>query len=415
VALVLGSRRPGALRDPANRVLLVVAVLMVLGCLGAVSGGLAWLGLANWLPFFWAFWGFQPYLATAAARRRVALLLLAGTVPVILTGFGQLWWGWSGPFQALGGLIIWHVEAGGDPEGRLSGLFDYANIAGAWLALVWPFALAVLLERRGGPLRRGFLLLLAAALVAALVLTDSRNAWGAMVLALPLVGGRLVWPWLLPLMAVLLAVVALASLPGVPALLQAPARALVPEWIWGRLSDLRYAGERPLAETRLAQWGVAARLVAERPWLGWGAAAFGLLYPRITGQWHGHPHNLPITLAVSHGLPVAVLVVGLVGWLLMRGARLGMLDGPPFERAWWTAALVLASLHATDMPLYDSRINVAGWVLLAGLRCCHGAAGFPAATAPAGGSTAAPAPPASADAPAPPTAAAEADRPAPPR
>ena len=54
VALVLGSRRPGALRDPANRVLLVVAVLMVLGCLGAVSGGLAWLGLANWLPFFWA-------------------------------------------------------------------------------------------------------------------------------------------------------------------------------------------------------------------------------------------------------------------------------------------------------------------------------------------------------------------------
>ena len=26
-------------------------------------------------------------------------------------------------------------------------------------------------------------------------------------------------------------------------------------------------------------------------------------------------------------------------------------------------------LHATDMPFYDSRINVAGWVLLAGLRC----------------------------------------------
>jgi O-antigen ligase len=388
---------------------------MVLGCLGAVSGRLAWLGLANWLPFFWAFWGFQPYLATAAARRRVALLLLAGTVPVIVTGFGQLWWGWSGPFQALGGLIIWHVEAGGDPDGRLSGLFDYANIAGAWLALVWPFALAALLERPGGLLRRGLLLLFAAALMAALVLTDSRNAWGALVLALPLVGGRLIWPWLLPLLAVLLALVAVASLPGVPAVLQAPARALVPEWIWGRLSDLRYAGERPLAETRLAQWGVAARLVAERPWLGWGAAAFSLLYPRLTGQWHGHPHNLPITLAVSHGLPVAVLLVGLVLWLLVRGVRLGMLDGPPFERAWWTAALVLVSLHATDMPLYDSRINVAGWVLLAGLRCCHGAAGSPPAGDPADGPRAEPSPPASAAAPPPATAAAAADPAAPPR
>jgi hypothetical protein len=39
-----------------------------------------------------------------------------------------------------------------------------------------------------------------------------------------------------------------------------------------------------------------------------------------------------------------------------------------FDRGWWTAVLVLAALHATDMPIYDSRINVAGWVLLAGLQ-----------------------------------------------
>ena len=72
VALVLGSqhRRP-PLADRANGVLLLVAGLMVLGCGFATSGWLAWVGLANWLPFFWAFWGFQPYLATPAARRRL--------------------------------------------------------------------------------------------------------------------------------------------------------------------------------------------------------------------------------------------------------------------------------------------------------------------------------------------------------
>jgi hypothetical protein len=73
-----------------------------------------------------------------------------------------------------------------------------------------------------------------------------------------------------------------------------------------------------------------------------------------------------------------VLVVGFVLWLLVRAARLGMVQATLFDRAWWTSVLVLAALHATDMPFYDSRINVAGWVLLAGLGA-YGAERSPAA------------------------------------
>ena len=369
IALILGSRgRERPLADPANGVLLVAALLMLIGAAAATSGWLAWVGLGNWLPFFWAFWGYQPYLATAAARRRVALLLVAGTVPVVLTGLGQLWWGWSGPFQALGGAIIWHLEAGGNPQGRLAGLFDYANIAGSWLALAWPFTLAALLQPGLSRAARATTLAIAAALVAALLLTDSRNAWGALVVALPLVLGAATWAWLLPLLLLALAIIAAATLPGVPEVLQDPARQLVPEAIWSRLSDLQYSGQRPLAITRLAQWQTALGLIAERPWLGWGAAAFSLIYPQRTGHWHGHPHNIPIDLAVSHGVPAALLVVGLVLALLLRTAQRGMVAGSLFDRAWWASALVLVALHATDIPMYDSRINVAGWVLLAGLR-----------------------------------------------
>ncbi len=369
IALILGSRgRERPLADPANGVLLVAALLMLIGAAAATSGWLAWVGLGNWLPFFWAFWGYQPYLATAAARRRVALMLVAGTVPVVLTGLGQLWWGWSGPFQALGGAIIWHLEAGGNPPGRLAGLFDYANIAGSWLALAWPFTLAALLQPGLSRAARATTLAIAAALVAALLLTDSRNAWGALVVALPLVLGAATWAWLLPLLLLALAIIAAATLPGVPEVLQDPARQLVPEGIWSRLSDLQYSGQRPLAITRLAQWQTALGLIAERPWLGWGAAAFSLIYPQRTGHWHGHPHNIPIDLAVSHGVPAALLVVGLVLALLLRTAQRGMVAGSLFDRAWWASALVLVALHATDIPMYDSRINVAGWVLLAGLR-----------------------------------------------
>jgi len=71
VALILGScGRRSPLEDRLNQVLLGVSILMLLGCFVASSGWLAWVGLGNWLPFFWAFWGFQPYLATASARRR---------------------------------------------------------------------------------------------------------------------------------------------------------------------------------------------------------------------------------------------------------------------------------------------------------------------------------------------------------
>ena len=385
VALVLGSRdreRPWW-ADRCNRLLALVGALMLLGALQVSLPALAlqgyhpvhaWLGLFNWLPFFWGFWGFQPYLADAAARRRVALCLVAGTVPVLITGLGQLWLGWSGPWQILGGGVVWWLTPGGNPPGRLSGLFDYANITAAWLSLSWPLTLAALLEAgrrwRSGPRWPALVVLgLAVAQVAALYLTDSRNGWGALLLAVPIVLGPGSWPWLLPLLLLALLPVLIATLPGLPAWLQEPIRQLVPQSIWGRLNDVNSQGHRPLAITRLSQWSTAVALIAERPWFGWGAAAFSVIYPLRTGFWHGHAHNIALDLAISHGLPAALALVGFVLWLLVRAFRHGMAHGPVFERAWWAAALVLAALHATDIPMYDSRINIAGWVLLAGLRC----------------------------------------------
>ncbi|MDP7995676.1 MAG: O-antigen ligase family protein [Synechococcus sp. SP2 MAG] len=354
-------------RDPWNAPLLLASLLMVIGCFGSYSGSLAWVGMGNWLPFFWAFWGFQPYVSSAEARRRSALWLVAGSFPVVLTGLGQLWWGWQGPWQVLGGLIIWFMTPGGEPEGRLSGLFDYANIAAAWLALVWPLALAALIQPGLSKLRRAVVLGLVVAFVTALVLTESRNGWGALVLALPIVLGPISWPWLVPLLVIGLGLLIVSVVPGVPLLIQAPARSLVPESIWGRLSDSQYADKRVLASTRLSQWGVALQLIAERPWLGWGAAAFSVIYPLRTGKWHGHAHNLPLELAIAHGLPVAALVLGLVLALLIVALRRGLTR--LFDRAWWAAVLTLMVLHGTDLPFFDSRVNIAGWILLAGLRC----------------------------------------------
>ncbi|MFN7899040.1 MAG: O-antigen ligase family protein [Synechococcaceae cyanobacterium] len=382
LALILGfrGRRP-LTSDPWNWPLLAAALLMLLGAFHAYSGWLAWVGLPNWLPFFVGFWAYQAYLSSPEARRRSAQWLVAGTVPVVVTGFGQLWWGWQGPWELFSGLMRWDMLPGGSPVGRMAGLFDYANISGAWLALAWPLALACLFQPRLRWPRRCLVLAIVVGILVAVYYSESRNAWGALLLALPIVSGPARWPLLLPPLLLAVLVLSLASLPGVPLVLQGPARMVVPDEIWRRLSDAKYAASRQLSSTRLGQWGFCLELIRERPWLGWGAAAFSVIYPLRRGVWHGHPHNLPIELAVSFGLPVAILLVGQVLALLIGAAWRGMASGPRlFDRAWWAAALVVTSLHGTDLPFYNSRINVAGWVLLAGLRCAIAAGSSPTAT-----------------------------------
>ena len=366
VACIAGSRQRavGFWSDSWLRPLIVAGVLMVIGAGVAHTGSLAWAGLANWLPLFWAFWAFRCFLDRSDRRHRAALLLIAGTVPVLLTGLGQMQFGWSGPWQLLGGGIVWFVEAGGKPDGRLSGLFDYANVAGAWLGVIWPFALAALLRAGAPPRDRVLALVFSAATVAAVLMTRSRNAMAALAMALPLVIGPGRWIWLLPLLLVLALPVLLAVLPGVPSGLQQWCLARLPEVVQQRLLERQTTSSL----TRLAQWSFAVDLIAARPWLGWGAAAFAVLYSlHAQRNWHGHSHNLPLELAVNHGLPVAVLIVGTVMLLLITTLKRGMLRADPLERAWWAASLVMLSMHATDLPFFDSRLNILGWVLLSGL------------------------------------------------
>ena len=371
--LVLATWRKGFAtywNDGLNRVLLVVAGLLLAAATQAVSGHSAWWRLFNWLPFFWGFWGWQAYVNTPEARQRCSSWLVAGTVPVLITGLGQMVLGWQGPWAMAGNLIIWHMDPGGNPVGRLSGLFDYANITAAWLALTWPLLLAASLQSLRDWRQRVPVLLLLLLLVVAhglcLWLTASRNAWATAVLAFPLVLGPKAWAWLLPLLLLALLPVVLAVLPGVPAGLQELARSAVPDSLWQRLTDQGF--DRPAATTRLSQWSAASQLVLERPWLGWGAAAFEMLYSLHSGFFNGHVHNLPLDLSLSFGVPAALLLLAVPIRVVAVAARHGMATAGLTDRGWLAAFLLLASIHATDLPYYDARINMAGWFLLAGLR-----------------------------------------------
>ena len=61
------------------------------------DSNLSWIGLANWLPFFLCFYGFQIFLNTPNERKAASLTFLYGTFPVIISGLGQAFFNWNGP------------------------------------------------------------------------------------------------------------------------------------------------------------------------------------------------------------------------------------------------------------------------------------------------------------------------------
>ena len=118
-----------------------------------LNSSLTWVGLGNWLPFFWCFWGFETYLDTPEKRRICGLILVTGSFPVIISGLGQSFFNWNGPFETLYGLITWYQRPIDNIFG-LTGLFNNPNYAGSWLNSIWPFCLACLIDLKKETLKK---------------------------------------------------------------------------------------------------------------------------------------------------------------------------------------------------------------------------------------------------------------------
>ena len=100
-----------------------------------------WIGILNWIPYFYLFWAFQKYLDSRVLRKNTVISVINGSIPLLLTIIGQYWFGWYGPFKALNGLLIW-FQRPIIPGGGVSGLFNIQNHAGSWLVIIFPFLIA---------------------------------------------------------------------------------------------------------------------------------------------------------------------------------------------------------------------------------------------------------------------------------
>ena len=113
---------------------------------------LSWIGLMNWIPFYYFMWRSQYFLQTTLMRKKIANIFLAGTVPLIFSGFGQMWFNWHGPYVFMNGLIIWFQRYIDFQKGQgISAMFNNQNYAACWLIIIWPFCIYGLISNKSFP------------------------------------------------------------------------------------------------------------------------------------------------------------------------------------------------------------------------------------------------------------------------
>ena len=328
------------------------------------------IGMANWIPFFCFFWIFQFYLNTSSKRRHFVLCLISGTFPLIISGFGQYFFDWTGPFKTLNSLIIWYQRPITVPGG-LSGLFSNQNYAGSWLNFVWPFCLALVFEKTQNIFKKSFIICILFSIGLATFLTYSRNAWSGLLIALPIVIGQETFIWIIPFFIILIMILIYNFSYIFSNEITIFIKNLIPEKIINEFSEEGYAG---LDAKRLEILISALKITTLRPLIGIGAASFTAIYAFQTNFYKGHSHNLITELAISYGIPVTIIFFLSISILLFKSGYVIFSKNSKtneinfIDRAYWASIFFFFLSQLVDIQYFDGKISIIAWSLLAAIK-----------------------------------------------
>lgn len=362
-------------RRPLNWGFALLSILLIIAAGFAENKIDALLGLFNFWPFFLVFVGLSALIQTAAQLRQMAWILVISSSPIVIMGFGQLFWGWSLNLQFLWIILEWAIAPKGEPPGRMASILMHANSLAAYLAFIFILALGLWLEnyqqlKVQGQQSKVPLIFLTVAVVlnfSALILTDSRNGWAIAIfacLAFALYQG---WRLLVGCVAGIATAVLLAAF--APNAIAQFFRQFVPYFIWARLNDDMYP-DRPVALMRKTQWEFAWSLSQQHPLTGWGLRSFSGLYKAHAQINIGHPHNLFLMLSAETGFPSALLYSGFIAWILIAGIQLLWKSKniePENRLIFFSYLIVLIGwmlFNTVDVTLFDFRLNLLSWWLL---------------------------------------------------
>ena len=328
-----------------------------------------WLGLFNWIPYFWFFWALQFFSFTYEQRKTIGLILISGTVPVFFSGIMQYFFNINGPFIFLNGLITWYSKPINGYNG-LSGLFSNANYTGTWLNIIWPFSIAFFLEKKENLFLKSLAFIFIILTFLTTTLTLSRNAWIGLILGLLIICGTKFFKWLLPIISIVITPIIFSLGIIRNQLLINLSRRIVPEFFW--LYKFNNIGIENLENFgRIEIWKFAFDYIAISPFWGWGSAAFPILFEIKTGIYKGHTHNFLTELAFSYGVISLILFIFPIIKIIWISYKKDIYDSEKprlYDEAWKASFLVILFSQMFDLQYFDFRIGFMFWFLLGGLR-----------------------------------------------
>ncbi|WP_017651414.1 O-antigen ligase family protein [Fortiea contorta] len=390
VAIVLASlvtwsrQHQTIIRRPLNWGFALVSALLIVTTGFADDKVAAFLGLFNLLPYFFVYTGLSALIQTTAQLRQIAYILVIGSVPVVIFGWGQLFLGWNFDFKFLWIVLEWAIAPGGNPSGRMASILMHANTLAAYLVIVFILALGLWLEKyrqlkqtrliaQNKQLSTLPFIFLTIALLGnfiALILTNSRNGWAIAIFAC--LAYALYQGWRLIVGAVVVIVASILSAAFAPSPVAQFFRRFIPAFFWARLNDDMYP-DRPLALMRKTQWEFAWSLTQQHPWTGWGLRSFSKLYQAKMQISLGHPHNIFLMLAAETGIPTTLLFCALLIWILIAGIQLLVHSNylNPEQRliffSYLTVGIGCVLLNTVDVTLFDLRLNTFFWVIFSAI------------------------------------------------
>lgn len=356
----------------------IFTLWLIITTIFAVKPVFALEGTANFIPYMAFFLAFRCLFQTFSQLEQLAWCFVLSSLPVTVLGLLQLL-GWdSGSFLQVLGT---HIVALGNPEGRMSSSFMYANLLAAFL--LTPFVLSLglciinyqVFQQKKQLFINAKMIILGLTILlnsVSLILTNSRNAWGLLFLIIVAFSLYLGWRWLvwgLGGMAVSVMWAAWGTI-GKETL-----RKVIPAYFWARLSDELYP-DRVESALRTTQWGIAWEMWQQRPLLGWGLRNFSPYYKLQMKTWLGHPHNFYLMLLAEIGIIGTVLFCSLIGWIYGQSVYYYIcLEKSSQERtpektllfSYLLVFLCCILFNLLDVTVFDLRVNVTNWLILCAL------------------------------------------------
>ena len=388
ISSILGGlkRKENYFKDKYNLIFIVVSALMIMNCLfitlsnrNTYSSDISniWIGLSNWIPFFWCFWGFQPFLKSKKLRIQTSKFLIVGSLPVLISGFCQYFLKMYGPYKFLNNLIIWYQRPLGD-DNAVTGIFNNQNYAGAWLCIILPLSIVFLIQRNRINVMGSLVFLNSLSFIYMIVLTSSRGAILSIFTSIFLFT-KSIKNKVYVLISLFSIPIILNLIPRLALNIQSIIYTFLPFELIKKASLIKSSSSDIFP--RIEIWGKSFELIKSNIITGYGAGSFKNLYTLSNGSFGNiqHSHNIFLEIAINHGLPSSLIIFLMMIFITIkcwrRNSATNIIKSKnieiginSFDKAWVISFITFFLIHIFDITYFDGRISTLSWILLSGMR-----------------------------------------------